>query len=146
MQRVLKKVMFRVLMDGDVPGAVAFAEDEVRRRAQVTASLSAFMGTPCGPSTRGRSVCASGGEGAPEAASPAFFYVCRACARLRQIRRLLSGRCEVGELVMTGGLWRVTGQQIAAAAAAGAGAGAAGAQVSQRAQACLLLTLCPSAG
>jgi hypothetical protein len=42
-----------------------------------------------------------------------------------QIARLLSGRVELWELVMTGGLWRVTGQQLeraAAAAAAGEGA------------------------
>lgn len=36
-----------------------------------------------------------------------------------QIARLLSGRVEMWELAMTGGLWRVTGQQLAAAAAAG---------------------------
>lgn len=38
-----------------------------------------------------------------------------------QIARLLSGRVEMWELAMTGGLWRVTGQQLAAAAAAGDG-------------------------
>jgi DNA polymerase delta subunit 1 len=37
-----------------------------------------------------------------------------------EIARLLSGRVEVWELAMTGGLWRVTGQQLAAAAAADA--------------------------
>jgi hypothetical protein len=35
-----------------------------------------------------------------------------------QIARLLSGRVELWELVMTGGLWRVTGQQLEKAAAA----------------------------
>ena len=35
-----------------------------------------------------------------------------------QMYRLLSGRVELWELIMTGGLWRVTGQQVAAAAAA----------------------------
>jgi hypothetical protein len=39
------------------------------------------------------------------------------CA-LPQIYRLLSGRVELWELIMTGGLWRRTGQQVAAAAAA----------------------------
>lgn len=29
-----------------------------------------------------------------------------------QIRRLLSGRVEMSELIMTGGLWRITGQQV----------------------------------
>jgi DNA polymerase delta subunit 1 len=29
-----------------------------------------------------------------------------------QIRRLLSGRCELWELVMTGGLWRMSGQEV----------------------------------
>jgi DNA polymerase delta subunit 1 len=38
-----------------------------------------------------------------------------------QIARLLSGRVESWELVMTGGLWRVTGQQLEKAAAAAAG-------------------------
>ena len=39
-----------------------------------------------------------------------------------QVRRLLSGQVELSELVMTGGLWRVTGQQVEnAAAAAGEG-------------------------
>ena len=33
-----------------------------------------------------------------------------------EITRLLSGRCETWEMVMTGGLWRVTGQQVASAA------------------------------
>ena len=33
-----------------------------------------------------------------------------------EITRLLSGRCEAWEMVMTGGLWRVTGQQVASAA------------------------------
>ncbi|KAF6253905.1 hypothetical protein COO60DRAFT_1642829 [Scenedesmus sp. NREL 46B-D3] len=37
-----------------------------------------------------------------------------------QIARLLSGRVELWELVMTGGLWRVTGQQLEKAAAAAA--------------------------
>lgn len=42
-----------------------------------------------------------------------------------QIARLLSGRVELWELVMTGGLWRVTGQQLEkAAAAASAGVAA----------------------
>lgn len=41
----------------------------------------------------------------------------------RQVARLLSGRVGVWELVMTGGLWRVTGQQLEAAAAAAAAAG-----------------------
>lgn len=36
------------------------------------------------------------------------------------IRRLLSGRVTLWELAMTGGLWRVTGQQVAEAAAGGA--------------------------
>ena len=36
----------------------------------------------------------------------------------RQIRRLLTGEVSLRELVMTGGLWRVTGQTVAAAAAA----------------------------
>jgi len=40
---------------------------------------------------------------------------------LSQIRQLLSGQVEVWDLVMTGGLWRVTGQQVEAAAAAGNG-------------------------
>ena len=35
--------------------------------------------------------------------------------------RLLTGGCTVGELVMTGGLWRVTGAQVAQAAAEPAG-------------------------
>ncbi|KAK9810365.1 hypothetical protein WJX72_009511 [[Myrmecia] bisecta] len=34
-----------------------------------------------------------------------------------EVRRLLSGRCELWEMVMTGGLWRVTGQQVERAAA-----------------------------
>eukprot|EP00879_Flechtneria_rotunda_P007699 GHRR01008072.1.p1 GENE.GHRR01008072.1~~GHRR01008072.1.p1 ORF type:complete len:781 (+),score=286.21 GHRR01008072.1:379-2721(+) len=38
-----------------------------------------------------------------------------------QIARLLSGRVELWELAMTGGLWRVTGQQLEKAAAAAAG-------------------------
>lgn len=38
-----------------------------------------------------------------------------------EIRRLLSGGCELWEFAMTGGLWRVTGQQVEAAAAAGDG-------------------------
>lgn len=36
-----------------------------------------------------------------------------------EITRLLTGHVGVWELAMTGGLWRVTGQQLAAAAAAG---------------------------
>ncbi|GIL72478.1 hypothetical protein Vretifemale_2820 [Volvox reticuliferus] len=43
-----------------------------------------------------------------------------------QIWRLLSGRVELGELAMTGGLWRITGQQVAAAAAAAEGEGGGG--------------------
>lgn len=39
-----------------------------------------------------------------------------------EIRRLLSGGCELWEFAMTGGLWRITGQQVEAAAVAGAGA------------------------
>lgn len=46
----------------------------------------------------------------------------------RQIRRLLGGQTELWELALTGGLWRVTGQQVAqAAAAAEAGAQPSGA-------------------
>jgi DNA polymerase delta subunit 1 len=33
-----------------------------------------------------------------------------------EIRRLLSGQVELHELIMTGGLWRVTGQQVENAA------------------------------
>ncbi|WIA33365.1 hypothetical protein OEZ86_006502 [Tetradesmus obliquus] len=40
-----------------------------------------------------------------------------------QIARLLSGRVELWECVMTGGLWRVTGQQLEKAAAAADAAG-----------------------
>lgn len=29
-----------------------------------------------------------------------------------EIRRLLSGGCNLSEFVMTGGLWRLTGQQV----------------------------------
>ncbi|KIZ06809.1 hypothetical protein MNEG_1145 [Monoraphidium neglectum] len=36
----------------------------------------------------------------------------------RQVRRLLTGDVTLWELTMTGGLWRLTGQQVAAAAAA----------------------------
>lgn len=36
-----------------------------------------------------------------------------------EVRRLLLGKVELSELVMTGGLWRVTGQQVANAASAG---------------------------
>lgn len=36
-----------------------------------------------------------------------------------QIRRLLSGRVELWELIMTGGLWRVTGEQVAQQAVRG---------------------------
>ncbi|GIL43516.1 hypothetical protein Vafri_1224 [Volvox africanus] len=43
-----------------------------------------------------------------------------------QIWRLLSGRVELGKLAMTGGLWRITGQQVAAAAAAESEGGASG--------------------
>ena len=39
-----------------------------------------------------------------------------------EIRRLLSGRVEMNELVMTGGLWRVTGEQVERAAANEGGA------------------------
>lgn len=38
-----------------------------------------------------------------------------------EITRLLTGRVGVWELAMTGGLWRVTGQQLEKAAAAGGG-------------------------
>ncbi|DBA67150.1 TPA: hypothetical protein ACH3X2_001471 [Trebouxia sp. C0005] len=41
-----------------------------------------------------------------------------------EVRRLLAGSCEAWEMVMTGGLWRLTGQQIAGAAAEGEGGGA----------------------
>lgn len=41
---------------------------------------------------------------------------------LSQIRRLLSGQVELWELALTGGLWRVTGAQVAAQAAAADGA------------------------
>ncbi|KAL0056285.1 hypothetical protein WJX82_009537 [Trebouxia sp. C0006] len=41
-----------------------------------------------------------------------------------EVRRLLGGSCEAWEMVMTGGLWRLTGQQIAGAAAEGEGGGA----------------------
>jgi hypothetical protein len=34
-----------------------------------------------------------------------------------EVRRLLSGRVELHELVMTGGLWRLTGEQVESAAA-----------------------------
>ncbi len=37
----------------------------------------------------------------------------------REITRLLTGNVGVWELAMTGGLWRVTGQQLEKAAAAG---------------------------
>ena len=45
-----------------------------------------------------------------------------------EITRLLTGHVGVWELAMTGGLWRVTGQQLekAAAAAAGEGGGVGG--------------------
>lgn len=43
-----------------------------------------------------------------------------------EIARLLSGKVEVWELAMTGGLWRVTGQQLAAAAAAAGESGGSG--------------------
>ena len=33
-----------------------------------------------------------------------------------EVGRLLSGRCELWELVMTGGLWRISGKEIASAA------------------------------
>jgi hypothetical protein len=39
----------------------------------------------------------------------------------REVRRLLSGQAEAWELAMTGGLWRITGQQIDKAAAGGLG-------------------------
>eukprot|EP00887_Chlorella_sp_A99_P005178 scaffold1.g5178.t1 len=39
-----------------------------------------------------------------------------------EVLRLLLGRVDLGELVMTGGLWRVTGEQVEAAAAAEEGA------------------------
>lgn len=42
-----------------------------------------------------------------------------------EIYRLLSARVEVWELIMTGGLWRVTGQQIERGAAAGDATGMA---------------------
>ncbi|KAK9805765.1 hypothetical protein WJX73_007272 [Symbiochloris irregularis] len=44
-----------------------------------------------------------------------------------EVRRLLSGGCRTSEFIMTGGLWRLTGSQVAAAAAeeAPAAAGAA---------------------
>ncbi len=32
-----------------------------------------------------------------------------------EVRRLLGGRVELSELVMTGGLWRVTGEQASRA-------------------------------
>lgn len=38
-----------------------------------------------------------------------------------EVSRLLSGKVEMWELAMTGGLWRVTGQQLEKAAAAAAG-------------------------
>ncbi|KAK9916419.1 hypothetical protein WJX75_002409 [Coccomyxa subellipsoidea] len=44
-----------------------------------------------------------------------------------QIRRLLSGQVELWELPLTGGLWRVTGAQVAQAAAADGAPGAASA-------------------
>jgi DNA polymerase delta subunit 1 len=40
-----------------------------------------------------------------------------------EIMRLLTGNVGVWELAMTGGLWRVTGQQLEKAAAAGEPAG-----------------------
>lgn len=43
-----------------------------------------------------------------------------------EIRRLLSGHVEIYELVMTGGLWRVTGEQVERAAANESGAGPSG--------------------
>lgn len=33
-----------------------------------------------------------------------------------EVKRLLGGKVDIGELAMTGGLWRVTGEQHAAAA------------------------------
>jgi hypothetical protein len=39
----------------------------------------------------------------------------------REVRRLLTGQTEAWELAMTGGLWRITGQQIDKAAAGGLG-------------------------
>lgn len=43
-----------------------------------------------------------------------------------EVRRLLSGRVSMHELVMTGGLWRVTGEQVERAAAEGPSPGGAG--------------------
>ena len=48
-----------------------------------------------------------------------------------QIRRLLSGQVELWELPLTGGLWRVTGAQVAQAAAAEGAPGPAAAAVSE---------------
>ncbi|GFH25722.1 DNA polymerase delta catalytic subunit, partial [Haematococcus lacustris] len=43
-----------------------------------------------------------------------------------QIQRLLSGQVQLWELVMTGGLWRITGSQVAQAALEASGAAPAG--------------------
>jgi len=45
-----------------------------------------------------------------------------------EVSRLLSGKVEMWELAMTGGLWRVTGQQLEKAAAAAAAGGLSVAQ------------------
>lgn len=43
-----------------------------------------------------------------------------------EITRLLTGHVGVWELAMTGGLWRITGQQLEKAAAAAGGCGYVG--------------------
>lgn len=43
-----------------------------------------------------------------------------------EVRRLLSGHVSLWELVMTGGLWRITGQQLEKAALEGGDGGITG--------------------
>ncbi|KAL6749924.1 DNA polymerase family B-domain-containing protein [Haematococcus lacustris] len=95
-QQVLGGALRLILMDQDIPAATAFAQEQ---RVLLLLLLLPLL---------------------------LLLLLLLPLLLLLQIQRLLSGQVQLWELVMTGGLWRITGSQVAQAALEASGAAPAG--------------------